>query len=58
MVTSDADRGDSVGSRRGEGPSLDETGELGVSSGFAIRKPPSDWARLKSPSMLSSSGRV
>lgn len=56
MVTFDVERGDTVGSRRGEGPSLDETGEMGVSSGLAIRKPPRDWARLRSPSIMSGRG--
>ena len=51
-ITFELDSGDNEGSRLGDGPSLEETGETGVSSGLAIRKPPRDCARLKSPSIV------
>ena len=37
-----------------EGSSLNELGD--ASSGFAMRKPPRDWERLKSPSMAGPKG--
>ena len=42
------ERGDKVGAML-EGSSLNELGD--TSSGLAMRKPPRDWERLKSPSM-------
>jgi hypothetical protein len=37
------------------GSSAGGVGEVGVSSGFAIRRPPSAWVRLRSPLMVGSS---
>ena len=45
----DAESGDSECARLMES-SLDEPGD--ALSGFAIRRPPKDWARLRSPSMV------
>ena len=51
VAVCDAESGDIEGAPAGR-PSLEDPGD--EASGLAIRSPPRDWARLKSPSMMAS----